>query len=436
MDLGNRVVWVATGLALSLLGSGVGCSDDESSPPKGTGGSVGTGGHLGTTGGEMGPPRTGGAPGAGTGGIAEAGSAGTVTGPGGAAGGGAGGADGGGCNGPYEVLKSIAHSTSALVSWPELHRVGVDGSEGVEIYEVTGDGVELIETVGPQDLELGDDESIQRFAAYGKGLVVLVRGTDGQRLVRWDPEDGASNLLTWMGAEPARYLIASSASERVAVGSSHSAWVATETDGEWSWAMPILIPERYLTPLALLKDGVLLGIDEGYDAGSGGASSDSELPARVERWDLASTRTESYPSAGNPRMALELGNEQQSYLVAETNSFWGSYRAALERYDASGALVPLRQVPVISAADGEDGASDLAIVGEQLFVANCESGLLTTAAPDAESDQALPPLTPLEGPWTPDGPGDCSPHQVEAVDDVLVVGARTEVFFARLCPAP
>ena len=112
-------------------------------------------------------------------------------------------------------------------------------------------------------------------------------------------------------------------------------------------------------------------------------------------------------------------------MVDRRDSFWSSYRAALEWLGPSGTLTPLADIPVLSQGDGIDGAYDLAVRGDQVFVANCESGLLRGLW---EEDAVE--LEKVSGPWAPDG--ECSPQQVELAEDVLVL-AGTRLDFVRPC---
>jgi hypothetical protein len=332
-----------------------------------------------------------------------------------------------------------------LVSWPELHRLGLKTEEGVALYEVTATGVEHVETLTRADLGLDDGEAVIELAGYGEGLVVLVDAADGERLVHWDA-NGSSEMLSLPGG-PWSWLIASFVSKRVAVGYLESVLVATETDGEWTLGEPISVEAgRYVKPLALRDGEVVIGVNESNfpeelpagNGGAGGAGGESGSPdpsARIERWSLEGERLERHETVGSPAIALPLGDGSESYLIGETNNFWGSLAAALERYDVGSSLVKLVSVPVRSSTDGEDGAFDLAVIGDRLFVANCESGLRTTEVPVPGASE-LPQLTQVEGPWEM-GDDRCSARRLEAVDDVLAVGSYREVFFARICsPRP
>jgi hypothetical protein len=147
--------------------------------------------------------------------------------------------------------------------------------------------------------------------------------------------------------------------------------------------------------------------------------------ARVELWSLDTGRpVESHEAVGNPTTAVQTTD---GWLIGETNSFWGSYQAAVELLGEAGDLQTLTRVPVISSVDNTDGAYDLALLGERLLVASCESGLL---AGDWSTSSVS--LTEVAGPWH--GPrAFCSPTGIEVVADVAALMTRESVFFVRAC---
>jgi hypothetical protein len=192
------------------------------------------------------------------------------------------------------------------------------------------------------------------------------------------------------------------------------------------------VPNRWLTPLAFDGDELLVGIQEvqrglqgegggGGEGGEGGAGGSSA--ALLERWSLTGTRLASYETLGDPSVAIRA---RDGWLIGETNSFWGSYRAAVEWLSPEGSLEQLAEVPVQSSGDGTDGAYDLALRDQDLLVANCESGLLRGQWGDAAVE-----LSEVPGPWSSDF-ATCSPSQVEIVDDVLIT-AGSALEFSRFC---
>ncbi|HEY8946069.1 MAG TPA: hypothetical protein VIM73_17495 [Polyangiaceae bacterium] len=455
--LSRTKLWVST--IAGLVGTIVACSDDASDEPdgaagRGSHGGIGAIGGGGSSGGgaagagEGGTGENGGMAGAGeggTGGMADAGAAGT-------AGGGASGCD----PQSYEVLKEEDQTVARVIVWPDQHRVGILGAagEGVDVYELEGGGVTPVETLGPEDLDLPEAGDILDIAAYGDGFWALVDAEPGGnvelQVVLWQRSTGVETILPMPEPGDAHTLVARD--DRVAVSLGGSVFVARRDADTWAWDDPIHEPGRTLAPLALQGNVVFVGVREltrldddpdlyawggagGAHAGGQGGSGGAEPSSRSARVDVYvnGQPLERHEALGNPARAIELEVGEGNYLITETNSFWGSLRAALEVYGESGSLRRLTEVPVRSAGDGEDGAFDAALFGERLFVANCESGLLTGLWPEAGEGEPGDGVTlvPFEGPWS-DSDRWCSPIEVEVLDGVLVVGGDNLVF-ARLC---
>jgi hypothetical protein len=205
---------------------------------------------------------------------------------------------------------------------------------------------------------------------------------------------------------------------------------AIENAGVWTVGAPIGTSTQDRTPLAFDGDDLLVGLQEsdrfydGGEAGSGGeAGTGSGWTARVERWSSLGELVGSYPAVGNPRVATPV---EGGWLIGETNSFWGSYDAALEWLTPTkDELRTLSSVPVTSSGDGEDGAFGVAVTGGRVLVANCESGLLHgTWQPSSIQ------LAPL---WKSHATvGLCDPWSVQALGELLVIGGQ-QLTFARLC---
>jgi hypothetical protein len=441
-------LWVSA--IAGLVGTIVACSEDTADEPDGAAGRNSHGG-IGAIGG--GGSAGGGAAGAGAGGTGE---------NGGMAGTGAAGAAGGGASGcdpqSYEVLKEEDQTVARVIVWPDQDRVGILGAtgEGVDVYELDGDGVTAVEALGPEDLDLPETGNILDVAASGNGFWALVDAEPGGdvelQMVLWQRSTGIETILPMPEPGNAHTLVASD--DRVAVSLGGSVFVARREADTWAWDDPIHEPGRTLAPLAVQENVVFVGVRKltrldddpdlyawggaggagGSHAGGQGGSGGAEPSSRSARVDVYvnGQLLERHETLGNPARAIPLDvGEGGGYLITETNSFWGSYDAALELYGESGTLQRLTEVPVQSAGDGEDGAFDAALFGERLFVANCESGLLTGLWPEAANGNPGDGVTlvPFEGPWSDRW---CSPIEVEVLDGVLVVGGDNLVF-ARLC---
>jgi hypothetical protein len=346
------------------------------------------------------------------------------------------------------VVKVVQKSTDDIISWPAEGRVGVHVSgEGVLLYETSDDGeVKLIDTLGPEDLGLTADGSIYSLTRFGEGF--LVQGSTGaqpieRRIVNWQP---GAELETIPYPEPLPASLSITTADPnvgIAAATADGVRLATLESGTWSWSEPFDQGATTSTPLALEEDRVLVGVEEADRLGVGGAGNEGgaaaggaggetggiDLPinpraARIEWWNLQGERLATQEAYGNPHVAVRVS---EGWLIGETNSFWGSYQAGIELLSDSGDLRKLAGVPVISAGDGTDGAVDLALLGSQLLVANCESGLRVG---DWATDSVT--LSSLPGPWQSGATGNCSPSQVETLDDFAVIGGDT-IVFARAC---
>lgn len=437
--LGSRF-WLG-GVLLTAATLSVGaCGDDDMSEPQGGAGSGGSGGKQ---------------PIAGQAGSAQAGAS---AGQGGNAGQGGEAA----CVEGLQVVKVVDESTGNIISWPGEHRIGVHVfGQGISIFELGDDGnVTLIETLDPEELGLTAEGSISSLTRYGKGF--LVEGATGaepadMRIVIWQPD---AELETVPYPEPpGSWLDITAADPEIGIAgaSREGVRLATFASDTWTWSAPFEAGSRRSRPLALESDRVLLGIEEadrfsvdpGGNAGGaaaggaggaaaggaggvgsvGGEGGAAEVPtdspnARVEWWNLQGQRLETHEAFGNPQVAVKVS---EGWLIGETNSFWGSYQAAIELLPNTGALQKLTKVRVTSAGDGTDGAYDLALLGQRLLVANCESGLRV----GDWSTKSLT-LSDMPGPWHDSQIGECSPRQIETVGDFAVIGGENLVF-ARAC---
>lgn len=321
----------------------------------------------------------------------------------------------------------------SIVSWSAERRVAVGLVNEIAIFDLepaSGDGsVRLVERLSASDAGLSEDDGFRQLFVDEQGLLLL---TFHGRVLSWQPEAGFSELTHMPDELP--YLTGglADATHGVVIAYRDALYHAQVVDGEWSWQLLGSVPNRWLRPLAFDGDELLVGIEEvprgqegyGGEGGAGGASDASGTNAALlERWSLTGARLASYETLGDPTVAIRA---RDGWLIGETNSFWGSYRAAVEWLSPEGVLQQLAEVPVRSSGDGTDGAYDLALRGQDLLVANCESGLLRGQWSDARVE-----LSEVPGPWSPDF-ASCSPSQVEIVGDVLVT-AGSGLEFSRFC---
>ena len=336
-----------------------------------------------------------------------------------------------------------------VVSWPAQRRFAVTSWKTVAIYEVASNGsVAQIEELDATDFGATEPAYLDNIVAYGTGFVAAVyaeRSTnDVSTLVHWTPEGGAQELL--QAAGPSMTIGAASEGVGIAVavqsGRDRVVYLAQPEGDGWAWSEPMGQDGRQLAPLAFGDGYLLVGVDEvprfidlgaggeGGGAGVGGASeggAGSGTDARkasVQLWSLAGALLETHAATGSPAVAIAV---DEGWLIGETNNFWGSYQAGIELLTEFGELRTLSRVPVISSTDGEDGAFDLALLGERLLVANCESGLLASAWSTEELT-----LEKVPGPWHEKDYG-CAPRTLEVVGDLAAIVGDDRVVFVRAC---
>jgi hypothetical protein len=422
---GHRL-WLG-GVVLVVVALGVSaCGDDDLTPAPGAAGGGGSGGEQ---------------PTAGQAGSAQAGASAGEAGNGGSAGQGG----GPGCVDGLRVVKVVQASVGEIIGWPAQRRVGVSVSgERVVLYELSEDsGVTVAETLGVEDLGLSADGSISWLTRFGDGF--LVQGVTGgassePRIVNWQP---GAPLETVPSPEPSSGWFTITAADPeigIAAATRDGVRLATLDSDTWTWSEPFDDGARRHVPLALEDDRILVGVEEadrfsmggaGNEGGAaaGGAGGAVDLPsssqARLEWWTVQGQQLETHAAEGNPQVAVKVS---EGWLIGETNSFWGSYRAGIELLLDSGGLRKLTDVPVISAGDGTDGALDLALLGSRLLVANCESGLRV-----GDWSTSSVTLSSLPGPWHPRAAGYCSPSRIEVQGDFAVIGGTDTLVFARAC---
>jgi hypothetical protein len=329
------------------------------------------------------------------------------------------------CEGGLRVLQTITPAPRDVVALPG-QRVAWVQEGAIRIYDVSavapGGSLELVVELTRESLELASGWRIDELHEYGAGLLVVAKNEDRQ-----------SRFFSWM-LGPAAIEMELPLSGRVEVADPVSGMVFGREQIQWtiesegSWMPPISFGEqgKYRTPLAFDGDDLLVGLEESLrdygSAGSGGEAGSSGWSAAVERWNAKGERIATYPAVGNPRVAIAA---RDGWLIGETNSFWGSYQAALEWLEPSArALQTLTAVPVNSSGDGEDGTFGLASRGPLVFLANCESGLL-----HGKWQGNAVELSRL-GSWPRSG--DCDPTEVHALGDLLVIRG-SQLTFAELC---
>ena len=163
---------------------------------------------------------------------------------------------------------------------------------------------------------------------------------------------------------------------------------------------------------------------ENYEVSPDGDST-TLIPAEILEVSENGELLRAHVAVGNPGSPAHVDG---GWLFPETNSYWGSHQAGLEWLDpSSGTLRTLTEVPVRSSVDGMDGAYAVATLGETVYVANCESGLLG-ASWSTES------LTLGEiGDFAPGAIGSCSAQDVVGAGSILMLTTASELVFARPC---
>jgi hypothetical protein len=448
--------WVIWG-SVACIGF-MGCGGDDDAPPEPEpAAGQGWGGDAAGRGGEGGSDHVVGPAGA----AGEGGSAGVIV-VGGGAGKGGGAGEGGGAGAPVagceqglQRLRIVSdaglpelaghRSVTGVVSWPEQQRIAVNLSDQIAIFDLEPaerEGtVRLVQLLDISETEIGAPNSFRYIFPDGDGLIAITRRTD---VLSWQPEAGFSYYtgasyeglyqITGALADATHGLILASP------GSLDQPMVDPR-DGEWGLRNVASAPGRRVLPLAFDGDTLLAGVGEiawgepGYGAGGASAGGGGEAgatfgpdQARLERWSLAGERLASYGTTGDPSVAVPA---RGGWLIGETNSYLGSYQAAIHWLSPTGKLKIVVHVPVQSSGDGIDGAYDVALHGDDLLVANCESGLLRGRWEANAPANAGITLKPVPGPWSPDF-GECSPKHLEVVGDVMVV-AGPGLDFVRFC---
>ncbi|MEI9940850.1 MAG: hypothetical protein WDO69_26845 [Pseudomonadota bacterium] len=337
------------------------------------------------------------------------------------------------CGSGLHVLRAI--DAGRAVVWPEQQRVAFTTSTGtIEVDDTSalassGRLARLAE-LSNETFNLTSDWSINWPIKYGDGLLLAASDGGNTKIFSWHVDTGSTELLVPLPAR-SEFISIADPEAGIAFVAGDLIYRAIEDGGVWLVGAPIGVSEQRRTPLAFDGDDLLVGLEEsgrlydGAEAGSGGeGGAAGGWTAKLERWNSAGELIASYPAVGNPRVATP---SRGGWLIGETNSFWGSYEAALEWLtSAKDELRTVSKVPVQSAGDGEDGAFGVAVDGDRVFVANCESGLLGGSW---QGSSVL--LAPL---WAPPVKmnGACDPQSVQMLGNLLVIGGA-QLTFARLC---
>lgn len=333
------------------------------------------------------------------------------------------------CSEAVKPLVAIEQRGGRVVTWPDSPLIAVSSPRAIDIYDSTLPDEEVSSAViqlNAESLGLSDDDELTAVEAYGSGLAVAI-GRPVLSVIEFVDLEG-TELRPPVTVDDTVYRFRVT-SERIAVSRNGGVYVGRFDQDDWVWAGPIRYEDRYAFPLAFDGDSLFVSVSEGYGSagagGAGGADPGSHFSsARLERANDAAEVLESFETVGNPERLVRVDD---GWLVTESNSYWGSYEAALEWLPSErGELATLTQVPVISAGDGADGAMDAAVYGDRLYVANCESGLLSGLW--SRQTLELEPVTAHPAAES----GRCDPQWLGIATDLLVTTGRS-LFMARLC---
>jgi len=330
------------------------------------------------------------------------------------------------CEGGLRVLRTL--SANQVVVWPEQQRVAFRTAAGtIQIHDVSavaeGGEFQSVAELSHQTFGLTNGWNLGLPLKYGDGLLVTANDATQIRVFAWHAGTAATELGVSLprGSE----LSVADPEGGLAFVTKGELYRAIERAETWEIGARIGASGQGRTALAFDGDDLLVGLEESqrdYQGEAGAAGEAGGWSARLERWSSANELVTSYPAVGNPRVATPADG---GWLIGETNSFWGSYQAALEWLPpAKDALRTLTHVRVHSAGDSEDGAFGVAISGDRLFVANCESGLMSGKWPGNTVQ-----LTPLgKEPEV----SFCDPRSVSAIGKLLVLTGQ-QLDFALLC---
>jgi hypothetical protein len=230
-------------------------------------------------------------------------------------------------------------------------------------------------------------------------------------LFLWQPEIGFTPIPMPSGPlNSARLLTAADGS--VFIGRYHG----KVTDGEWTWN-PIADEQTLMAVLG--SDGTEVWV----------WVASPPFSETLQRWTLAGDLIQSFPTVGYVETVLPVGG---GLLFGEVGSCGPLARcqAALEWMTPTGDLRNLADLHVISPTDGPDGAFDLELREEQMFVAHGLSGLMT----GSWNEQAieLSPLEEVDASAVPSLWDLKAVREVEIIDDIVIT-AGDDLQFIRLC---
>lgn len=218
---------------------------------------------------------------------------------------------------------------------------------------------------------------ISEVHQYGDGLIAVLRDSSLTKFVSWQLDGSMTELTVPQSLASLDIAVADPKAGIAFVDRNYRILIWSGAGNNSLISAPIGADEQRRRPLAFDGPDLLVRLEESRgDFGSGGeAGMYSGWSARLERWNAQGERIASYEAVGNPNVATPV---EGGWLIGETNSFFGTYQAALE-WLAPGAqqLQVLTSVPVHSFNDGVDGTFGVVVNGREVFLTNGGAGLLS-----------------------------------------------------------
>lgn len=217
---------------------------------------------------------------------------------------------------------------------------------------------------------------ISAVEQYGDGLIAVLQNGSLIKFVAWQLDGTVTELMVPQSLASLDIAVADPKAGIAFVDRNYRIFIWSGAEDNSTISEPIGAPAQARRPLAFDGPDLLVRLEESRgDFGSGGeAGMYSGWSARLERWNAQGQRIASYEAVGNPNVATPV---EGGWLIGETNSFFGTYQAALE-WLAPGAqqLQVLTSVPVHSFNDGVDGTFGVVVNGRDVFLTNGGAGLL------------------------------------------------------------